>query len=199
MMFGSAFLINDLYNKKKNQAQAEPLTREVEITFSDELKDGEMRSLKVGDADGEKVLISRYQGKLYATGNFCSHFGVPLEGGMLFDDKVLCPAHAAGFSVVSGEPELAPGLNGIPSFPVHEKDGKFFVQLPASGLPKSVPQKLVKRDLSNKQSFVIIGGGAAGLNAAETLRQSGYTGQITVLSNEDVVPYDRTLITKALV
>jgi 3-phenylpropionate/trans-cinnamate dioxygenase ferredoxin subunit len=84
-------------------------------------------------------LVSRYNGKLYATGNFCSHFGVPLDGGMLFDDKVLCPAHAAGFSVVTGEPELAPALNGIPTFPIIEKDGKFFVELDEGALPKSVP------------------------------------------------------------
>jgi len=35
---------------------------------------------------------------------------------------------------------------------------------------------LSKRDPNNHQSFVIVGGGAAGLNAAETLRQSGFTG-----------------------
>jgi NADH dehydrogenase FAD-containing subunit len=35
---------------------------------------------------------------------------------------------------------------------------------------------LTKRDPENKKHFVIIGGGAAGLNAAETLRQSGYSG-----------------------
>jgi nitrite reductase/ring-hydroxylating ferredoxin subunit len=46
---------------------------------------------------------------------------------MLFDDKVLCPAHGAGFSVVDGTPELAPGLNGLPTFPIVERDGKFFV------------------------------------------------------------------------
>lgn len=80
-------------------------SHEVEIAFAGELGEGEMRTVKVGDADGDKVLIARYQGKLYATGNFCSHFGVPLEGGMLFDDKVLCPAHAAGFSIITGEPE----------------------------------------------------------------------------------------------
>ena len=124
----------------------------------------------MGPEDGDKILISKYKGKLYATGNFCSHFGVPLEGGMLFDDKVLCPAHAAGFSVVTGEPETAPGLDGLPSFPVVEKDGKFFVQLPKGALPKSVSQPLSKRDPSNTNNYVIIGGGAAGLNAAETLR-----------------------------
>lgn len=129
-----------------------------------------MQSLKVGPADGDKILISRYKGKLYATGNFCSHFGVPLEGGMLFDDKVMCPAHAAGFSVITGEPENAPALDGLPSFSIVERDGKFFVKLPTGELPKSIPQPLSKRDPENKNNYVIIGGGAAGLNAAETLR-----------------------------
>jgi nitrite reductase/ring-hydroxylating ferredoxin subunit len=78
---------------------------------------------------------------------------------MLFDDKVLCPAHAAGFSIVTGEPEYAPGLNGIPTFGVVE-----------GGMPGSKPVPLAKRDLENKTHFVIVGGGAAGLNCAETLR-----------------------------
>jgi len=90
-----------------------------------------MQSLKVGQKDGDKVLISKYKGKLYATGNFCSHFGVPLEGGMLFDDKVMCPAHSAGFSIITGAPETAPGLDGLPSFPIIEREGRFFVEVPA--------------------------------------------------------------------
>ena len=183
----------------KDMAEAENEFKEVEITFASELKEGDMKTVKVGEKDDEKVLISRYLGKLYATGNACSHFGVPLEGGMLFDDKVLCPAHGAGFSVVDGTPELAPGLNGLPTFPIVEKDGKYFVKVPADKLPGSVAQKLSKRDPNNHNNFVIVGGGAAGLNAAETLRQSGYTGQITLISSENVIPYDRTLITKALV
>ena len=43
---------------------------------------------------------------------------------------------------------------------------------------------MVKRDPNNKSKMVIIGGGAAGLNCAETLRQSSYTGEILVISNE---------------
>ncbi len=89
-----------------------------------------MKVLQVGEGNDQKVLIARYEGKLYSTGNFCSHFGVPLNNGMLFDDKVLCPAHAAGFSIITGKPETAPGLDGIPSFPVVERDGQAFVQVP---------------------------------------------------------------------
>ena len=57
---------------------------------------------------------------------------------------------------------------------------------------------LTKRDPNNKKHFVIIGGGPAGLNCAETLRQSGFSGQVTIISDEQMVPYDRTLLSKAL-
>ena len=158
-----------------------------------------MKCVKTGDGQNDKVLIVRYQKKLYAVGNFCSHFGVPLEGGQLFDDKVLCPAHAAGFSVITGESETGPGRDGLPTFPIVQRDGQNYVQVPKEDkLPGNVVMPMAKRDPDNKQHFVIIGGGPAGLNAAETLRQSGFTGQITVLTREDSLPYDRTLISKAL-
>ncbi len=169
MAFGTVLYTN-------NFSQAEEAWTEVEITMADSLKDGDMAMLKVGEKDSDKVLVARYQGKLYSTGNFCSHFGVPLAGGMLFDDKVLCPAHAAGFSIITGAPESAPGMSGIPSFKVIERDGNFFVQIPKGGLPSKVDVAMAKRDFEDKRHFVIIGGGAAGLNCAETLRQSGYTG-----------------------
>lgn len=57
---------------------------------------------------------------------------------------------------------------------------------------------MAKRDQTNRTKMVIVGGGAAGLNCAETLRQSNYTGEILVISNEKVLPYDRTLLSKAL-
>jgi NAD(P)H-nitrite reductase large subunit len=57
---------------------------------------------------------------------------------------------------------------------------------------------MAKRDPNDKRNFVILGGGAAGLSCAETLRQSGYTGKITLLNPEKVLPYDRTILTKGL-
>ena len=57
---------------------------------------------------------------------------------------------------------------------------------------------MAKRDPNNKTKFVIIGGGPAGLICAETLRQSDFTGQITVISAEQLLPYDRTLLSKTL-
>ena len=116
---------------------------------------------------------------------------------MLFDDKVLCPWHAAGFNVTSGALELAPGLDGVPKYEVTEKDGKWYVTVP-SKLEQKQTAPMAKRDPANKQRFVIIGGGAAGLNCAETLRQSDFTGEIVIISEETRSPYDRTLLSKVL-
>ena len=47
-----------------------------------------MKDLKVGPKDEDKVLVARYQGKLYSLGNYCTHYGAPLATGILVDDKV---------------------------------------------------------------------------------------------------------------
>lgn len=54
------------------------------------------------------------------------------------------------------------------------------------------------RDKNNQQSIVIVGGGVSGLYCAETLRQSNFTGEITVLSDDNVLPYNRSLLTKGV-
>jgi nitrite reductase/ring-hydroxylating ferredoxin subunit len=156
-----------------------------------------MKELKVGPKDEDLVLIAKYQGKLYCTGNKCPHFGAPLTTGVLFEDKVICPWHSASFSIKSGRLEGAPSLDGLPRYEVYSKDGKHFVKLPEN-YNKAATASMAKRDPKNKSRFVIIGGGSAGLTCAETLRQSDYTGEIVVISAEDILPYDRTLLTKAL-
>lgn len=77
--------------------------------------------------------------------------------------------HNAAFSIITGEPENAPALDGIPVFEVLQKDGKFYANVPVV-LPKKVPMHMAKWNPSDTWKFVIVGGGAAGLSAAETLR-----------------------------
>lgn len=188
---GSAFSFSTRF------ASAEEDHKIVEIEGVDDLAEGEMMPLQVGPDDGDKILIARYEDKIYALSNFCSHFGVPLAGSVLFDDKVICPAHNAAFSIVDGFPEQSPAKDGLQTYEVFEEDGKKFVKVPSNFKDNRVVD-MATRDPSNKTKFVIVGGGAAGLAAAETLRQSDFTGEIIVLSSEDKVAYDRTLLSKAL-
>ncbi|MGC7101541.1 NAD(P)/FAD-dependent oxidoreductase [Amycolatopsis lurida] len=44
--------------------------------------------------------------------------------------------------------------------------------------------------------IVVIGGGAAGVSAAETLRAAGYDGSLVLLARESALPYDRPPLSK---
>ena len=46
-------------------------------------------------------------------------------------------------------------------------------------------------------SIVIIGGGLAAANAVETLRDEGFTGPLTVVAAEPLLPYERPPLSKA--
>ncbi len=46
------------------------------------------------------------------------------------------------------------------------------------------------------RTFVIIGGGAAGAVAAQTLREAGFAGRLVMLDPENRLPYDRTVLSK---
>jgi NADPH-dependent 2,4-dienoyl-CoA reductase/sulfur reductase-like enzyme len=46
------------------------------------------------------------------------------------------------------------------------------------------------------QLIVIVGASAAGLAAAETLRREGYQGRVTIVGDEDHLPYDRPPLSK---
>ena len=81
------------------------------------------------------MVVARYDGKLYAVGAYSSHNGAPLVNGVVFDEKVLSPCLAA-YSLTDGLAETAPAFDGLPTYAVNEKDGKWFVRV-TKGIKKA--------------------------------------------------------------
>src|SRR6478609_5734273 len=149
-------------------------------------------AMLLGHAQGEPLILVRRGGELFAIGAVCTHYGGPLAEGLLVDDTVRCPWHHACFSLRTGEALRAPALNPIACWKVEQADGKVFVR------EKAKRQPVEKRagTAAMPKAIVIIGGGAAGNAAAETLRREGYGGSITMLSADDAAPYDRPNLSK---
>ena len=171
--------------------------REVETIKASELQDGDMKQVQVGPTEDEVVLISRVEGKYYATSAKCSHLGGVLEKGVLFGNKVMCPLHSAGFSVIDGQPDHGPTVKAIPTYEIREEDGTLRVKVPKK-LTNVAEVPMAKRDANDGRTFLIIGGGPASLSAAETLRQSDFKGEITIITSDQSIPYDRTFLSKAI-
>jgi NADPH-dependent 2,4-dienoyl-CoA reductase/sulfur reductase-like enzyme/nitrite reductase/ring-hydroxylating ferredoxin subunit len=166
----------------------------VELKGPDLTKDGVAAadvaegSMMLGHAEGEPVLLARSQGKLYALGAVCSHYGGPLAEGTLTGDRVRCPWHHAQFCLKDGRPR-APALNAVASWTVEESGGRARVTgkaaAPAAGTTAKGPS-----------SVVIVGAGAAGNAAAEQLRERGYQGPVLMIGGDDSVPVDRPNLSK---
>jgi apoptosis-inducing factor 3 len=148
-------------------------------------------AMLLGHAQGEPVLLARRGGELFAIGAMCTHYGAPLEQGLLVDDTVRCPWHHACFSLRSGEALRAPALNPVACWRIEQQNGRAYVR----GKSESAepPRQAVG---TAQQAIVIVGGGAAGNAAAEMLRREGHAGRITMLSADDALPCDRPNLSK---
>jgi len=146
----------------------------------------------LGQAGGEAVLVARSGGELLAIGAECTHYHGPLAEGVLVADTVRCPWHHACFSLRTGEALRAPALNPVSCWRVEQRDGTIYVREKLETAARAA--RIAGH--GGPESIVIIGGGAAGNAAAETLRRDGYTRPITLLSADDAGPYDRPNLSK---
>jgi len=174
------------------------LTEPVTICTVNDIKDNEMKTFELNE--NTKVLLVKQNGQLKAIGNKCSHYGAPLENGVLGQGRVRCPWHGACFSLETGDIEDFPGLDSLPCYDVKvDKDGNVKVQGKRQDLAscKRIKEMAVQ-DPNEDCTFVVIGGGPAGGVCAETLRQEGFTGRLIMLCGEFYLPYDRVKISKAM-
>lgn len=94
------------------------------------LEEGKMICAKVGDIP---ILLARYQGKVYAITNTCSHMGGPLSEGELIEGGcVKCPWHGSVFSIKDGSVMEGPATHSQPAFETRLRKGKIQVRLSPS-------------------------------------------------------------------
>ncbi len=153
-----------------------------------DLEDGGMLGGHVGD---EAVLLVRRGAEYFAVGASCTHYGGPLAEGLLDGETVRCPWHHACFDLRTGEPLRAPALDPLPCWQVDIRGDRLFV----TGR-KSAEARASRPARREPESVRIVGGGAAGNAAAETLRREGYEGSITIFSADTELPCDRPNLSK---
>jgi len=170
-------------------ADALDLARGVPI---DQLPDGGLIQGKAGDED---VVLARRGEEFFAVGAFCTHYGGPLAKGLVVGDELRCPLHHACFSLRTGERLRPPAFDAIPCWRVERVGQSVFVRekLPAQIREQAFGSTKLPQPPA---SVLIIGGGGAGLAAADTLRREGYDGPVTIISADDFAPYDRPNLSK---
>jgi NADPH-dependent 2,4-dienoyl-CoA reductase/sulfur reductase-like enzyme/nitrite reductase/ring-hydroxylating ferredoxin subunit len=171
----------------ENQIAKPDLTRGTAVSG---VASGGMLLGRVADED---VLLVRAGEEWFAVGPYCTHYHGSLADGLLVDDTVRCPLHHACFNLRTGEALRAPALDAIACWRVERQGDTVFVRekLPA---PKAAHRSRVADGMP--ASIIIVGGGAAGLAAADILRRESYDGPVTMISADEDPPVDRPNLSK---
>jgi NADPH-dependent 2,4-dienoyl-CoA reductase/sulfur reductase-like enzyme/nitrite reductase/ring-hydroxylating ferredoxin subunit len=156
------------------------------VTKLDELPDGKPHPV---DVEGASILLYREGASVSAVGATCPHAGAPLGAGTLDGHRIICPWHKAEFCLRTGRYLAPPAVDDLPRYETLIEDGRVMVTLPAASA------KVASAPLDSR-IFLIIGAGAAGAVAAQTLREEGFGGRIVMVDQANRLPYDRTLLSK---
>jgi NADPH-dependent 2,4-dienoyl-CoA reductase/sulfur reductase-like enzyme/nitrite reductase/ring-hydroxylating ferredoxin subunit len=152
-----------------------------------DLGDGKML---LGHTNGEAVLLVQRGGEIFAVGAICTHYSGPLSEGLLVGETLRCPWHHACFDLQTGAPVRAPALNPIPRYEVIRQGervrvGEVLPEAKTPAVPAGGPARIV-----------ILGAGAAGHAALETLRREGYRDQLVLIGADPALPVDRPNLSK---
>ena len=145
----------------------------------------------LGVVDDDAVMLVRRGADVFAIGATCTHYGGPLAEGLVVDDTVRCPWHHACFDLRTGKALRAPALNAVSSYEVIQQQGSVTV-----GPRKKIPARSRASSVGAPSAVAIVGAGAAGNSAAETLRHLGFEGSITLIDADESAPYDRPNLSK---
>jgi apoptosis-inducing factor 3 len=167
--------------------------RDVHVANALDLRDGDMKEVSV---DETRILLARVGDNFYAVSATCPHYGAPLAEGALCGTRIVCPWHHAVFNVVNGDLEEPPALDSLTSYEVRVEGERILVSLPEEVEDRRTPAMVRQDPIADPRQFVIIGAGAAGYAAAQTLREEGFRGNVVMITREDRAPYDRPNLSK---
>ena len=136
-----------------------------------EIRDFSDGAIMAGRIDSAQAVLVRRGEEFFAVGAECTHYHGALASGLAVGDTIRCPLHHACFSLRSGAALRAPALDPLACWRVERVGSKVFVRE-----RRPAPQPSAPTGGRAPASVTIIGGGAAGLAAADRLRREGYRG-----------------------
>ncbi len=163
---------------------------------TNDLQPGTKKAVKLGDT--EILLIHTVEGELHAVEAKCPHAGAPLEQGALCNGRLVCPWHMGTFELETGRLVEPPPLRSLKRYNTKIEGDSILVDPEPVNTPTlaSHGDSAAEAKTGNDGHVVTIGGGAAVAAAVCTLRQEGFTGEITVIDPVADEPVDRTNLSK---
>jgi nitrite reductase/ring-hydroxylating ferredoxin subunit len=103
-----------------------PRTGPVVVARKDELRDGQMKLVRIGD---RRIVLARTDKGYVAFDDRCSHRGASLADGVLIGGTVQCLWHGSRFDCATGKVTGGPARDAISTYKVSEQPDGIAVAL----------------------------------------------------------------------
>jgi len=81
------------------------------------------------DHKEKRILISNFNGKIYATDLICTHAEADLSTGFLSEEGIRCPLHLSVFNLETGEPQTPPAEKPLNTYNVKIQENEIYVEV----------------------------------------------------------------------
>jgi 3-phenylpropionate/trans-cinnamate dioxygenase ferredoxin component len=99
----------------------------VKVCNENEIAEGKIITVEIKE---RPIAIARYEEKLFAVDNICTHDGGHLGEGNVIQGQVQCPRHGARFDLKNGQVTRMPAVLGIGTYEIKVENGQVFVAIP---------------------------------------------------------------------
>ena len=86
--------------------------------------------LQIVEIEGQKILLVKRNGKVYALENTCPHLGGSLGRGTLKANTVICPLHHWTFDLGTGKAVMGVPDEKVATYETRVENGKILIKFP---------------------------------------------------------------------
>lgn len=81
------------------------------------------------DHNDKKILLTNFNGKIFATDRICTHAEADLSTGILSEEGIRCPLHLSVFDLNTGKPQNPPAEESLKTYNVKIDNNEVFVEV----------------------------------------------------------------------
>ena len=100
---------------------------EYEVAPIGDIPEAEAREYTIG---GREIVLCNVEGEIYALQGMCSHEELPLDGGEVDGNTLVCNWHGATYDVCTGRATGLPATEPLQTYETRVDDGRVFVTVP---------------------------------------------------------------------
>lgn len=96
------------------------------VARTDEIPVGKVMGFEIGL---DRIVICNTGQGFYAMNDECTHQSLPLSGGKLKGNEIICPHHGTKFDVTTGNVTHPPAIVPVDTYEVKIENGEIFVKI----------------------------------------------------------------------